>query len=275
MGLAPEAMEVKMVVKHTFLEFVEDAEDKKESRTRAFTDTALLGNASDSSGGRPGQECDGQGEPASAVQPHVPSWPSTPLEDASCPPGRASSSSSSRPPREASPAPAGEAEGAAAGEAGRTTVMLRNLPKAHSRAALLALLDSLGLRGQYDFVYVPMDFASGSSLGYAFVNLVSPAAADHAWACLDGLSRWTGSGSGQGASQGPCVLCWSRPHQGLAAHVERYMNSPVMHPAVPDAWKPAIFLGGVRVGFPAPTRALKAPKLRAAAQGAQRPRGTA
>ena len=26
-----------------------------------------------------------------------------------------------------------------------------------------------------------------------------------------------------------CRVTWSGPHQGLAAHVERYRNSPVMH----------------------------------------------
>lgn len=44
--------------------------------------------------------------------------------------------------------------------------------------------------------------------------------------------------------------------------MERYQNSPVMHPDVPDEWKPALFVQGVRVDFPAPTKKVKAPKVR-------------
>merc|ERR1711862_380377 len=54
-----------------------------------------------------------------------------------------------------------------------TTVMLRNVPNNISRESLLALLDRSGFEGQYDFVYLPIDFARQSNLGYAFINLVA------------------------------------------------------------------------------------------------------
>ena len=56
----------------------------------------------------------------------------------------------------------------------RTTVMLRNMPNNYSRTMLLELLDAEGFAGQYDFLYLPMDFQSRASLGYAFINFVDP-----------------------------------------------------------------------------------------------------
>merc|ERR1712048_293930 len=59
-------------------------------------------------------------------------------------------------------------------EALRTTVMIRNLPVGYTRSLLLDLLNSEGFARKYDFVYLPIDFSSGASLGYAFVDLLSP-----------------------------------------------------------------------------------------------------
>jgi hypothetical protein len=52
-------------------------------------------------------------------------------------------------------------------------------------------------------------------------------------------------------------VAWSNPNQGLAVHIDRYRNSNIMHEMVPDDFKPVLFQGGVRVPFPAPTRAIK------------------
>jgi len=54
-----------------------------------------------------------------------------------------------------------------------TTVMLRNLPNDYTREDVLDLLDSGGFRACYDFFYMPVDFQSGSGMGYAFINFVS------------------------------------------------------------------------------------------------------
>jgi len=143
----------------------------------------------------------------------------------------------------------------AAGES-RTTVMLRNLPNTLTRDMLLQHLDSVGFTGQFDLVYIPVDFSTGAGLGYAFINMIAPASVNGLWEAFDGLASWSVD------SDKVCTVSWSDPHQGLNAHIERYRNSPVMHPDVPDEWKPALFVNGVRVEFPAPTKKLKAPKVR-------------
>jgi len=136
------------------------------------------------------------------------------------------------------------------------TVMLRNLPNNYSRAMLLELLDSEGFAGQYDFFYLPMDFKSRASLGYAFVNLVSTEQAARFRAHFDGFARWVLP------SQKVCSVNWSAPYQGFDAHVERFRNSPVMHEAVPDEYKPVVFVNGARMPFPPPTKKLRAPRTR-------------
>jgi len=138
----------------------------------------------------------------------------------------------------------------------RTTVMLRNLPNNYSRAMLLDLIDSEGFAKLYDFIYLPIDFKSRASLGYAFVNFSSPSVAQKFRSRFHGFSNWILP------SRKVCIVNWSGPHQGLEAHIERYRNSPVMHEAVPDAYKPAIFQDGNRAHFPGPTRKLRAPRIR-------------
>jgi len=149
-----------------------------------------------------------------------------------------------------------DADGHGPGGELRTTVMLRNLPKTLGRSVLLRRLDSMGFVGQYDFVYVPVDFSTGVGLGYAFINMCVPGAATKVWEAFEGMAQWDTD------SDTVCSVSWSDPHQGLAAHIERYQNSPVMHADVPDEWKPALFMSGMRVEFPPPTKKIKAPKVR-------------
>lgn len=59
---------------------------------------------------------------------------------------------------------------------GYTTVMLRNIPNRYSRDMLHERL-SKNYRGQFDFVYLPIDFNSKCNVGYAFINFRTPAAA--------------------------------------------------------------------------------------------------
>lgn len=137
-----------------------------------------------------------------------------------------------------------------------TTVMIRNLPNSYTRQRLLDLLDAEGFAGRYDFVYLPIDFASSVNLGYAFIDLVLPEDARCFMDHFTGFSEWAVG------SEKVCLVSWSSPHQGLEQHVDRYRSSPVMHSSIPEDWKPLIFLNGVRVPFPPPTKHIKAPKVR-------------
>lgn len=137
-----------------------------------------------------------------------------------------------------------------------TTVMLRNLPNNYSRAMLLKLIDAEGFCGQYDFIYLPMDFKSHASLGYAFVNLATSEEARRFFETFEGFHRWVVP------SQKVCSVNWSHPYQGFDAHIERYRNSPVMHEDVPDDYKPMVFHNGERIVFPPPTKKLKVPRMR-------------
>jgi len=144
-----------------------------------------------------------------------------------------------------------------------TTVMLRNIPNRYTSGSLLALLNEHEFQGCYDFVYLPMDFQNGVNLGYAFVNLLTHQDALRFKDLFQGFNDWRFD------SAKVSEVSWAHPHQGLDEHVERYRNSPVMHPSMPDEYKPMIFQNGQRVNFPAPTRVIKAPKLRL---GRDRPR---
>merc|ERR1740121_2134085 len=92
--------------------------------------------------------------------------------------------------------------------------------------------------------------------GYAFINFTKTEKAVHFTEQFEGFSDWPVE------SDMTCEVSWSNVLQGLEAHVERYRNSPLMHPSVPDEFRPACFDGARRVPFPAPTQRIKAPRYR-------------
>ncbi|KAM7256749.1 hypothetical protein ACFE04_012490 [Oxalis oulophora] len=72
----------------------------------------------------------------------------------------------------------------------KTSLMIRNIPSKYKRTYMLFLLNrhcrevnknaaknSDPLRSAFDFFYLPMDFATNSNLGYAFVNFTNPTGA--------------------------------------------------------------------------------------------------
>jgi len=144
----------------------------------------------------------------------------------------------------------------------QTTVMLRNLPEGYTRDVLMDLLDKEGYAGLYDFLYMPMNFRTKAAFGYAFVNIVSPGEACRFFEQFNGFTRWGVQ------TDKICDASWSQIHQGLAVHIERYRNSPVMHESVPDQYKPAIFMNGFRARFPPPTKTLRMPRIRKMMAGA-------
>jgi hypothetical protein len=138
----------------------------------------------------------------------------------------------------------------------KTTLILKNLPKGFSRDMLVDLLQSRGFKDSCDFVYVPMDFCTVAHFGYAFVNLMSAMSAEQCKEKFNGFTDW-----GVQTDQ-VCEVALSEMHQGLDAHVQRYRDSPVMHPDVSDEFKPALYKNGVRVLFPPSTKPLRAPRYR-------------
>jgi len=142
----------------------------------------------------------------------------------------------------------------------RTTLMMRDIPNSYSSNSLIELFDDAGFHGTYDFMYLPVDFRTNMSLGYAFVNFVSTQDAQDFMLFFDGFSNW------HFLSPKVCKVSWSDPNQGLEEHVERYRNSPVMHENVPDDFKPRLYESGVRVAFPEPTKRIKLPRMRPAKQ---------
>lgn len=135
-----------------------------------------------------------------------------------------------------------------------TTIMLRNLPNSYTRRDLVDLLISQGFAGRFDFLYLPIDFKTHAALGYAFVNMLAPTDAEELSRSLVGFTGWS-------VPCGKvCRVSWSQPLQGLEAHIARYRNSPLMHEAVPDQYRPMLLCGGVPVPLPPPTKTIKPPR---------------
>jgi RNA recognition motif-containing protein len=135
----------------------------------------------------------------------------------------------------------------------RTTLIVKNLPAECTHDQLSRILDEVGLSGLYNFIYVPYDFKKSAVLRYGFVNFEQNEQAVKAMAILDGLAV---------DGEKTCEVEWGDAQQSLRANIERYRNSPLMHSSVPDAYKPVLFMRGVRIAFPAPTKVVKPLKLR-------------
>lgn len=121
--------------------------------------------------------------------------------------------------------------------------MLRNLPNNYTREMLLQLLNNEGFQVLYDLLYLPMDFKTGVSMGYAFVNMVDLVSARNLWHLMDGYSRWVIPSRKQSG------VSWSSV-QGLEANIERYQRSAIMGKDIPIMFKPLLFADGEEIPFP-------------------------
>lgn len=127
----------------------------------------------------------------------------------------------------------------------RTTVLISGLAPNCSRCGLWDLLASMDVHQDCDFLYVPVQFKQPhAGNGFGFANFSSEDAAQEARHRLE---------------QRGFQVVFSE-HQGIEAHIERFRNSPVMHPSVPDEARPALYRDGLRVAFPVATRKIKAPR---------------
>lgn len=137
-----------------------------------------------------------------------------------------------------------------------TTVMMSNIPADYTRDMLVTLMNDEGFYAKYDFLYLPIDFTTKFSNGYAFINFVTPVEAQRFQDHFKGFSQWAV------ASDQVCDVRWGNALQGIAAHVDRYRSSPVMHEDMPDECRPAVFSGGVRAPFPPPLKRIRPPRIR-------------
>jgi RNA recognition motif-containing protein len=142
----------------------------------------------------------------------------------------------------------------------RTSLLLKNLPNNISRQGLMELFDSLGFKGCYNFLYMPMDFERGANLGYAFLNLTSGLQGERFARLFQGFSAWPSKFSSKKVTE----IQWNTAQRGVADHIERYRNSPLFHRSVPEEWRPLLLRNGVPVAFPPPTRILRKPQGRSA-----------
>jgi hypothetical protein len=138
-----------------------------------------------------------------------------------------------------------------------TTLLIRNLPKSYDRDMLTELLDSKGFVSSYNFLYLPIDFKKRWALGYAMVDFVSHAEALRAIETLTTFSDWKAYPLPHSAGD---VAFSTDAKQGLEANVQYYRNREMMHPDVPEMYKPLLLRCGARVAFPAPTQEIKLPK---------------
>merc|ERR1712137_591314 len=136
---------------------------------------------------------------------------------------------------------------------GRTTIMLKNLPTNYSRNSLVNLLNSQGLEGLCNFIYLPVDFRSGANLGYATINMETCYVAELALQLLNGFNKWDSDKSME--------VAWNAPHQGLEELVGFFRNCRSMHDRVPDEYKPILLQSGSRVAMPLPTRRIQEPSF--------------
>lgn len=67
------------------------------------------------------------------------------------------------------------------------TLMMRGIPCSFSQDHLRSLIDDAGLRGKYDFFYLPRDGDRNANLGYAFVNFVDEQSAQHCTSTFTGV----------------------------------------------------------------------------------------
>jgi len=134
-----------------------------------------------------------------------------------------------------------------------TTPIFRNIPHECLRCDLTAILDEQGFEGCYDFAHVPVNFQNMEGLSYGLVNMTSNAVAQRV---IEHFLDFHIS------AIHICQVSWSRPMQGLAAHIDRYRDSSMLHESVPSEYHPAIYANGVLIEFPKPIKHVKAPRIR-------------
>jgi len=118
------------------------------------------------------------------------------------------------------------------GKEKRTTLMIQNIPNKYSRQMLVDELNDKH-RYCYDFLYLPIDFRNKCNLGYAFINMITPADVVSLHNNLRGKS-WK-----QSRSEKKADVKWGRL-QGKRALVEHFRASSFLK-RIPYDCRPICF----------------------------------
>ena len=119
-----------------------------------------------------------------------------------------------------------------------TTVMLRNIPNKFTLDMLLKQL-KVDFDGEFDFMYLPIDFKNGCNVGYCFINFRT------CESCANFVSMFHGVDVRKclpGMSSRKVVEVTRARVQGLQENIHRLRNSPVMNQRIEHPeWMPLLF----------------------------------
>lgn len=132
-------------------------------------------------------------------------------------------------------------------------MVLRNIPVHFSRSDLLELLAAHDCLMDARFLYLPLESATGSAFGYAFIAFANEDVAERFRSLLDDMEMSPGH---------VLRVNWNSSDVNADELVARFRNSRLMHPSVPDAIRPIVLLNGIRTEFPAATKKLGVPRQR-------------
>jgi len=135
---------------------------------------------------------------------------------------------------------------------GITTLMIRNVPRRYTGAAILLELETFVEPGGYNFVYLPWDAHRSANNGYAFVNLISAQVAMKTSQKMNGAC-WHYVHSSK-------VITTMAAHlQGLEMNLVHYAGTHAV--AQDDLHAPMVFANGSRIPFQEAVNQICRPKF--------------
>ncbi|KAI8808116.1 RNA recognition motif 2-domain-containing protein, partial [Cladochytrium replicatum] len=113
----------------------------------------------------------------------------------------------------------------------RTTFMIRNIPNKFTQHMLIEFINESHY-GEYDFLYLRMDFVNQCNVGYSFINFIDPKSV------ISFAERVVGKKWGAFNSEKVCMLSYANI-QGKQALIKKFRNSSVMYED--PAYRPKIY----------------------------------
>lgn len=105
-----------------------------------------------------------------------------------------------------------------------TTVMVRNIACRYTKEQVMDFIDNLGLKGTYDFLYLPLNPVRRANLGYIFINFTSLQAVEDCKRLLNGKPL------GPSTTEKRCEVALARV-QGQANITAHFRRKSVMRSA--------------------------------------------